>query len=144
VRDTSGCRYVPQTRRSVCVACGGLHTSAKCELINEPNSKKCNNCRRDHKRVKYLKVRLISAGHLRLKVRTTDATRRLYPANKPQCYACKGWPSLVDRRGRLSLSRTHTETLHSRAPHIFGAAHSCHKLAQAIKIAVSNSELNSG
>jgi len=36
------------TLRSVCVACGGLHTSAKCELKNEPNSKKCSNCGEDH------------------------------------------------------------------------------------------------
>jgi len=72
-------------------------------------------------------VRLISAGHLRLQVRTTDATGRFYPANKPHCYACKAWPSLVDRRGGSSLSRTHTATLHSWAQHIFGAAHSFHK-----------------
>jgi len=36
------------TLRSVCVACGGLHTSAMCELNNEPNNKKCSNCGGDH------------------------------------------------------------------------------------------------
>jgi len=36
------------TLRSVCVACGGLHTSAKCKLKNEPNIKKCSKCRGDH------------------------------------------------------------------------------------------------
>jgi len=64
----------------------------------------------------------------------------------------------VDRRGGSSLSRTHTATLHSRAPHIFGIAHSFHKThtrgfpAQASNIdqliavldsAELNSELNS-
>jgi len=33
----------------------------------------------------------------------------------------------MDRRGASSLGRTHTATLHSRAPHIFGVAHSFHK-----------------